>query len=164
MYISLWKYTFLHQYPIFMPNKQEITSLWLLWEIGLQRQLSRLIYSVSCCWACVYTVTTFKLGAGHILCPRLPKITSNGSLGWLLPVDSGRPWDNSFICLFVPWVFGWPFRALFGPSPCWASISETQVALNEAGRVGMGPQQTQAWSDPSSSALAATHHLLPLAS
>jgi len=145
-----------------MPNKQEITSLWLLWEIGLRRQLSRLIYSVSG-WQCVYR-HHFKVGAGHILCARLPKITSTGSLGWLLLVDSGRPWDNSFICLFVPWVFGWLFRALFGPGPCWASISETQVALNEAGRLGMVPQQTQARSDPSSSALAATLHLLPLAS
>lgn len=74
--------------------------------------------------------------------------TSFGSSGWRLPVDSGRPWDSTFICLFVPWVFGRPFRAQFGPAPCWASISEAQVALNEAGSVGMGPQQTQAWSDP----------------
>lgn len=38
----------------------------------------------------MYTVTTFNLVAGHILCAVLPKITSYGSLGWLLPVYSGR--------------------------------------------------------------------------
>ena len=48
-----------------------------------------------------------------------------------------------FVCLSREFLAG-RFRALFGPGPCWASISETQVALNEAGRVGMDPQQTQA--------------------
>lgn len=61
-------------------------------------------------------------------------------------------------------LFGWRFRAQFGSLPCWASISVTQVALNEAAGAGMDPQQTQAWSDPSFSVLAATLHLLSLAS
>ena len=65
-----------------------------------------------------------------------------------------------FVC---PCVFlAAALRALLGPPPCWAAISETQVALNEARRVGMGPQQTQARSDPSSSLLAPALHVLSL--
>lgn len=71
--------------------------------------------------------------------------------------------SSLFVCLSREFLAG-RSGLRFGPRPCWASISETQVALNEAGRAGMGPQQTQASSDPSSSALAAKLHLLPLAS
>lgn len=55
---------------------------------------------------------------------------------------AGHEKTRTFVCLSREFLAG-PFRAPFGLGPCWASISETQVALNEARRVGMSPQQTQ---------------------
>lgn len=53
---------------------------------------------------------------------------------------AGHETARLFVCLSHEF-FGWVAQGsvFLAPVPGWASISETQVALNEAGGVGMGP-------------------------